>query len=98
VSNQAPRQGIDPAGLKAHKVAVTVAYGAKDSPTVVVYEFYHVAAKMQSPAGVNLINQEGETIAFFPYDVVVSVVAQELDVLASQIVKPTLLPFPSLVQ
>lgn len=87
--------GFNPASLKPHKVCVTTQTGSKDQFVTTEDCFENVAAKVQSPAGLVLVNQDGETIAFYPFDHLVKAVARELDVPTSGIIQAgNIVPFP----
>jgi len=87
-------QGVSPASLTPHRVEVTYQVGPKDAPVVMQDTYEHIVAKMQSPAGVVLINQAGETVAFYPYDHLLKVVSPGLDTPKSQLTLVPAMPLP----
>lgn len=93
-NNNDEGQGVSAASLPPHEVEVTIV--GKDG--VFIREcFEHVAAKQPGPAGLVLLNQDGQVIAIYTWDRLVSVVAKKLDKPQSKLVEVTsVVPFPGI--
>jgi hypothetical protein len=87
-------QGVSTASLTPHEVVVTIV--GKDGE-LVRETFCHVAAKQPSPAGLVLLNQDGQVIGFYTYDRLVSAVAKGLDQPQSKLtLVNSVVPFPGI--
>lgn len=77
-----------------HKVVVTH-YIPGETVTVVTDTFHHIAGKVQTPVGYVLVNADGETVGFFPYERILSLIAPDSDQPASLITPASVMVFPS---